>query len=227
LASLFALYDCLIHSLIAVEKVLIIIIIFSLFHTHYPSIRYGMDGEAETPVLISNAEVMELLQENLASRATKQSGSGSGGSGSSYRNKRSNLYHHRDWIEKHVYEYLQPTPCGQIEKSRRPEFQNALRSNKKQAATTTSAITTGFDLTEAESLQILNFMPTEPVEIHLMIEELHARMTEKQQDGLLEFIASYRIKEDDGTADAAAAAAENGTKPPAVVVKKEEEHADI
>jgi hypothetical protein len=189
-----------------------------------------MDGEAETPVLISNAEVMELLQENLASRATKQSGSGSssGGSSSSYRNKRSNLYHHRDWIEKHVYEYLQPTPCGQIEKSRRPEFQNALRSNKKQAATTTSAITTGFDLTEAESLQILNFMPTEPVEIHLMIEELHARMTEKQQDGLLEFIASYRIKEDDGTAAAAAPApAENGAKIPAVVVKKEEEHADI
>jgi hypothetical protein len=143
-------------------------------------------------------------------------------SGGSYRNKRSNLYHHRDWIEKHVYEYLQPTPCGQIEKSRRQEFQNALRSNKKQA-TTASATTTGFDLTEAESLQILNFMPTEPVEIHLMIEELHARMTEKQQEGLLEFIASYKIKEDDETA----AAAENGTKTPAVAVKKEEEHADI
>jgi hypothetical protein len=176
-----------------------------------------MDGDAETPVLISNAEVMELLQENLASREKQQSSSGS------YRNKRSNLYHHRDWIEKHVYEYLQPTPCGQIEKSRRQEFQNALRSNKKQA-TTTSATTTGFDLTEAESLQILNFMPTEPVEIHLMIEELHARMTEKQQEGLLEFIASYKIKEDDGVA---AAAAENGTKTPAVAVKKEEEHADI
>jgi DNA-directed RNA polymerase subunit F len=176
-----------------------------------------MDGEADTPVLISNAEVMELLQENLASRERKESSSGG-----SYRNKRSNLYHHRDWIEKHVYEYLQPTPCGQIEKSRRQEFQNALRSNKKQA-TTSSATTTGFDLTEAESLQILNFMPTEPVEIHLMIEELHARMTENQQEGLLEFIASYRIKEDDGTA----AAAENGTNIPAVAVKKEEEHANI
>lgn len=175
-----------------------------------------MEGDSETPVLISNAEVMELLQENLASRETKQSSSGS------YRNKRSNLYHHRDWIEKHVYEYLQQTPCGQIEMSRRLEFQNTLRSNKKQA-TTTSATTTGFDLTEAESLQILNFMPTEPVEIHLMIEELHARMTEKQQEGLLEFIASYKIKDDDGTP----AAAENGTHTPAVAVKKEEEHADI
>jgi hypothetical protein len=177
-----------------------------------------MDGEAETPVLISNAEVMELLQENLASRGAKQSNSGG-----SYRNKRSNLYQHRDWIEQNVYEYLQPTPCGQIEKSRRQEFQNALRSNKKRA-TTTSAPLTGFDLTEAESLQILNFMPTEPVEIHLMIEELHARMTEKEQEGLLEFIASYKIKEDDGTA-AAAAAAENGTKTLEVAVK--EEHADI
>jgi hypothetical protein len=179
-----------------------------------------MDGQEETPVLISNAEVMELLQENLAAREKEQS-SNSG----SYRNKRSNLYTHRDWIEQNVYEYLQPTPCGQIEKSRRNEFQNALRSNKKQA-TATSATTTGFDLTEAESLQILNFMPTEPVEIHLMIEELHARMTEKQQEGLLEFIASYKIKEDDETAASAATVAENGTtKPPAVAVK--EEHADI
>jgi hypothetical protein len=40
----------------------------------------------------------------------------------------------------------------------------------------------------------------------------------------LEFIASYKIKEDDGTA---VAATENGTKTPAVAVKKEEEHADI
>jgi hypothetical protein len=180
-----------------------------------------MEGDSETPVLISNAEVMELLQENLASRETKHSSS------SSIRNKRSNLYHHRDWIEKHVCEYLQSTPCGQIEKSRRQEFQSALRSNKKQATTTTSAATTGFDLTEAESLQILNFMPTEPVEIHLMIEELHARMTEKQQEGLLEFIASYKIKDDAPETNTNGTAAVNGSKTASVAVKKEEEHADI
>jgi hypothetical protein len=60
--------------------------------------------------------------------------------------------------------------------------------------------TTGFDLTEAESLQILNFIPTEPVEDSSLIEELHARMTEKQQEGLLEFLQN---QEDDETAAAA------------------------
>jgi hypothetical protein len=185
-----------------------------------------MEGEGETPVLISNAEVMELLSANIASREAQNAGS--------TRNRRSNLYHHREWIEKHVHEYLQSTPCGLLEKSRRQEFQSALRSNKRQATmsstngatttspptTTSSATTTGFDLTEAESLQILNFMPTEPVEIHLMIEELHSRMTEKQQEGLLEFIGSYKIKE-----DATPAENGNGTIAPSVVVKQE--HADI
>jgi hypothetical protein len=194
-----------------------------------------MEGDSETPVLISNAAVMELLQDSLASRETQHS--------SSSRSKRSKLYRHRDWIEKHVHEYLQSTPCGQLEKSRQQEFQAVLRSNKKQATmsnngntatsatTTASATTTGFDLTEAESLQILNFMPTEPVEIHLMIEELHARMTEKQQEGLLEFIASYTIKEDamgtNTNTNGAAAANGKGTKTPSVAVKKEEEHAEI
>jgi hypothetical protein len=185
-----------------------------------------MEGEGETPVLISNAAVMELLRDNLAAREAQNS--------STSRNRRSNLYQHREWIEKQVHEYLQSTPCGLLEKSRRQEFQSALRSNKRQATmsstngkaatspttTASSATTTGFDLTEAESLQIVNFMPTEPVEIHLMIEELHSRMTEKQQEGLLEFIGSYKIKED-------AVAAENGTSTPSVAVKKEEEHADI
>jgi hypothetical protein len=183
-----------------------------------------MEGEGETPVLISNAEVMELLSANLASREAQNSGS--------TRNRRSSLYHHRDWIEKHVHEYLQSTPCGLLEKSRRQEFQSALRSNKRQATmsssngatttspTTSSSTTTGFDLTEAESLQIINFMPTEPVEIHLMIEELHSRMTEKQQEGLLEFIVTYKIKE-----DATAAVNGNGISTPSVMVKTE--HADI
>ena len=47
----------------------------------------------------------------------------------------------------------------------------------------------------------MNFMPTEPVEIHLMVEELHARMTEPQQEQLLELIRSYRK---DGTSSTTA-----------------------
>jgi antitoxin component of MazEF toxin-antitoxin module len=47
-------------------------------------------------------------------------------------------------------------------------------------------------LTEAEALQVINFMPTEPVEIHLMVEEMHTRMSEDRQRELLDLIASYR-----------------------------------
>jgi DNA-directed RNA polymerase subunit F len=59
------------------------------------------------------------------------------------------------------------------------------------------ATVTSFGLTEAEAIQIANFMPTEPVEIHLMVEELHNRMTEAKQQELLQCIASYRKDTDD------------------------------
>ena len=48
-----------------------------------------------------------------------------------------------------------------------------------------------YGLTEAEALQVLNFMPQEPVEIHLMVEDLHDRMSEKKQEELLDMIRSY------------------------------------
>jgi hypothetical protein len=34
-------------------------------------------------------------------------------------------------------------------------------------------------------------MPTEAVELHLLIEDLDSRLTQKQQDGLLETISKY------------------------------------
>jgi hypothetical protein len=52
-------------------------------------------------------------------------------------------------------------------------------------------LASGFGLTQAEALQILNFMPTEAVELHLLIEDLDSRLTQKQQDGLLETISIY------------------------------------
>lgn len=49
----------------------------------------------------------------------------------------------------------------------------------------------GFGLTDAETLQILNLMPKEPVEIHLMIEELQSRFDDDRQQELLNIIAKY------------------------------------
>ena len=132
------------------------------------------------PVLISNTHVLELLQTSLASRSSQKS---------------SKRYQHRDWIESKVIEYLQSTPCTRLDSTRRDELQSLLQSRKKiKKADGDVGSITGFDLTEAESLQILNFMPMEPVEIHLMVHDLHSRMSENEQDALLELIGSYRVE---------------------------------
>lgn len=173
---------------------------------------------SETPVLISNARVLELLQKRLADRNERDNGKKQ-----SQRNKR---LRHRDWIEENVAAYLKDTPCTRLDLTRHDELDRVLQqprvaesqSSRKRKRTRakqpengddTAAITTppglashGFDLTEAESLQILNFMPTEPVEIHLMVEELHARMSETQQDEFLEFIEKYSVEEKNKSSDA-------------------------
>lgn len=64
-------------------------------------------------------------------------------------------------------------------------------SPHEEKGTANQSSTTGFGLTEAETLQILNFMPTEPVEIHLMVEDLHVRMSETKQEEFLNMIQSF------------------------------------
>jgi len=50
----------------------------------------------------------------------------------------------------------------------------------------------GYGLTDAETLQILNHLPiTEPVEIHLMIEDLSSRMEEDRQNELLNLLKKF------------------------------------
>jgi RNA polymerase Rpb4 len=166
-----------------------------------------VDGDAESPTLISNVEVMELLRKNLETRAqtakkTKKT------------NKRNNKqFRHRDWVEEEVHRYLRSTPCVNLDPRRRQEFHAILKSHKKVCQAAAIAISgdhdesavkledeemqrrqsvpTGFGLTEAETLQIMNMMPTKPVEIHLMVDELQSRMTETRQEEFLAFIASY------------------------------------
>jgi hypothetical protein len=139
--------------------------------------------DSDSPVLISNAEVMEMLNEQITKRKEKEA-----------KQKRwrkpNNKFAHRDWIEEHVHEYLQTTPCVNIETSKLEELKSKLMTPKKKQSTGQITKMTGFCLTEAESIQLLNFMPREPVEIHLMVEELHARMSEKRQEELLELIRS-------------------------------------
>jgi hypothetical protein len=50
----------------------------------------------------------------------------------------------------------------------------------------------GYGLTDGEALQILNVMPSEPVELHLVVQDVTSRLSEEQQTELLESLESYR-----------------------------------
>mmetsp|Transcript_26278 Transcript_26278/g.77699 ORF Transcript_26278/g.77699 Transcript_26278/m.77699 type:complete len:221 (-) Transcript_26278:76-738(-) len=55
-----------------------------------------------------------------------------------------------------------------------------------------------FGLTDGETLQVLNLMPREPVEIHLLVEDLPSRMSEERQAELLELVGQYSGADDPG-----------------------------
>ena len=116
----------------------------------------------QTPRLVTNLEVMQLLSSSRTSCTKK---------------RKHNKLRHCDWIHEKVYEYLKKTPCTAVQ----TENMSTLVTELKEK----------FDLTAAESLQILNFMPRESVEIHLIIESLPSRLTEERQAELLSLIGSY------------------------------------
>jgi hypothetical protein len=162
-------------------------------------------SRSEAPVLLSNVEVLELIEKRRNQQDEKTKGKGT------------KKYRHRNWIEEQVFDYLKDsTPSKNISVEKRSELkQKLMASSHKKILTTTaaddddggesssssSAQVAGFGLTEAESVQILNFMPREPVDIHLMIEELHSRMTEKRQSELLDLIGSYYHVDEEGSAE--------------------------
>lgn len=92
---------------------------------------------------------------------------------------------HVDWIQQHVQGYLSKTPCANVQREDMPALVTRLKDD--------------FGLTDAETLQILNLMPRESVEIHLIIQDLPSRLTEKRQEELLALIGSY-IKDEKSNA---------------------------
>ena len=136
----------------------------------------AMDISA-SPVLISNLEVLELLKQRLEENAKHMK----------HRTR------HRDFVAQKVHDYLQESPCTRLDSSRREELLNLLQSRKKQQTSFGNGESTGYGLMPAEALQVINFMPTEQVELYLLIEELHERMTDQDQEELLALLESYRL----------------------------------
>ena len=170
------------------------------------------DSKSSTPVLLLNAELMILLKKEvkenkkrMAKEVKKQKQKGRKNSND---RKVKNKFEHHDWIQEHVLEYLKGTPCVNIPTSKLKELKSKCTSKGSSSSSTTkkkrrtpidpnssqprkSPPSPGYGLTEAEALQVLNFMPQEPVEIHLMVDDLHDRMSETKQEGFLDMIRSY------------------------------------
>jgi hypothetical protein len=182
-------------------------------HTFADSIMECLtNGSSTSPVLISNAKVLEMLQKNV--KENKKRLAKVQKAKDKKHNKKTmvrNRFEHRDWIEEKVLNYLKKTPCIHLPIRKIPELKRKCMGTKRgsmqrqdkptrnaaaamETATEDTAASPTYGLTEAETLQILNFMPEEPVEIHLMVEELHARMSETQQEEFLAMIQSYSTK---------------------------------
>jgi hypothetical protein len=132
---------------------------------------------SDAPFRICNAEVLEILErQKTTNKATKR-------------------FQHRNWIGDRVSEYLKAFTSSHLDYNRREEFKAMLKSKKRKLATnepSDDADQTGFGLSDNEVLQILDFMPTEPVDMHLMLSNF-SDMPERKQEALIDLIASYKV----------------------------------
>jgi len=137
----------------------------------------------ESPSLISNLEVMQLLQERKDARSQGETNSNN-----------TKTFQNRDWIEKSVLEYVKTSPVGGSD------------VKAKDISKLVERLRTEYGLTNAETLQILNHLPTSLVEVHLLIEDIEKREqldTEEKQLEFLRTIAEFsgRTVEEGGAED--------------------------
>ena len=153
----------------------------------------------DAPSLISNLEVMQLLQERIAERQAKQPGIAKGGNDGE-KKIRKGPCQNRDWIEQTVLDHLESSPAGgpgaKVEEV--PKLAERLRRDPAGGASTSTKngdkYPPGYGLTDAETLQLLNHLPTSLVELHLLIEDIDQREAlddEEKQMGLLRLISEY------------------------------------
>jgi DNA-directed RNA polymerase subunit F len=73
-------------------------------------------------------------------------------------------------VTSYTFEYLQTTPIAKVNKNQITQFIRLFEE---------------YDLTHLEAIQLLNFLPSSEVELHLLIENCSERYTEEQIANLL------------------------------------------
>lgn len=158
----------------------------------------------DAPALVSNIEVMSLLRERMNSRQPSSEAGNENDENTNKSNTKDGPFQNRDWIEGAVLNYLQESPCGgpSVKLEEMPKLVERLQREPNSFSTET-----GYGLTNAETLQVLNHLPTSPVELHLLIEDLENRpgfaadslhSAEEKQMQFLKFISRYSGREVEG-----------------------------
>lgn len=167
----------------------------------------------KAPAIVTNLEVMHLLQERIAVRQQTETPNGTGtgvASDDSHTNSRKNPFQNRDWIEQTVLNHLQSSPVGKITDTlleNVPKLVEMLRrdpvimsggektihshaeehgNGQEQESEQDQSI--GYGLTNTETLQILNHLPTSLVELHLLIGDLERREHLDEDDKQLKLL---------------------------------------
>lgn len=155
----------------------------------------------DVPTLVTNAELLQILskkcrkREEAAEQAAvqlqvEQDGTTTTAPGhptatvnnSNNNSRRRDKFQHRDFIEDRTLQYLQQQTSCSNDLADLPTLVQQLKCDVNKG---------GYGLTDGETLQILNCMPKESVEIHLIIEDLSSRLSEDKREEVLELIAKY------------------------------------
>ena len=128
----------------------------------------------ERAAMVSNYEVLNLLQEKMKDDAGKKRHK---------KQRQENLA----TISYEVTKYLEKTPC-------KLQNEEVIRDFLVEVAP--------FNLTKGEKLQLLNLRPSTPVEIQLIIEESEERLkTDEELEKLLAIVEKLPVHEEDTEKD--------------------------
>ena len=159
----------------------------------------------DSPALVSNLEVMQLLKERIDARQPQSNNATKDNAKDN--NKIKGPFQNRDWIEQTVLTHLQSSPVGgsNVKVEDMPKLVERLRrcNNSKTSDNNSSQkdnvekdyddgvkrqLLSGYGLTDAETLQVLNHLPTSLVEVHLLIEDVEKREHLDSEEKQMEFL---------------------------------------